>query len=74
MTSKLAQYLRDYQTQQQALHIINAKEMSLDSLVFGRINAKPIDPAVLSHEFAKIVQQAKLENVRFHDLRHTLLV
>jgi integrase len=35
------------------------------------INGKPIDPRTLIHNFARIVKQAELERVRFHDLRHT---
>jgi len=35
------------------------------------VEGKPIDPGVLSYNFAKIVRRAGLENVRFHDLRHT---
>jgi integrase len=30
-----------------------------------------IDPGALSHAFGKMARQAGLENVRFHDLRHT---
>ena len=40
-------------------------------LVFANYDGKPIDPVVLSHNFARIVRQAGLERVRFHDLRHT---
>ncbi len=61
MTSKHVQYLKDYQAQRQALYINNAKELSLDSLVFGNINGEAIDPSVLSHEFAKIVKRADLK-------------
>ena len=35
------------------------------------MEGKPIDPGVLSYNFAKIVRRTGLENVRFHDLRHT---
>ena len=42
-----------------------------DDLVFANVEGKPIDPRVLSHNFARIVKRAGLEKVRFHDLRHT---
>jgi integrase len=41
-----------------------------DDLVFSNIEGKPIDPGVLSHNFARIVKQAGLDSFRFHDLRH----
>ena len=42
-----------------------------DDLVFSNGEGKPLDPYVLSHNFAKIVKQVGLKNMRFHDLRHT---
>ncbi|MFC1932683.1 tyrosine-type recombinase/integrase [Chloroflexota bacterium] len=47
------------------------KELTLDDLVFANVEGKPIDPGVLTHNFARIAKRASLENVRFHDLRHT---
>ncbi len=47
------------------------KELTLDCLVFAYPDGRPLDPSVLSHEFARLAKQAGLERVRFHDLRHT---
>ena len=71
MTPKLATYLRDYQLQREAIYQQLGKSLTLDDLVFASVDGKPIDPSVLSHAFQKIVKRASLENVRFHDLRHT---
>lgn len=61
MTPKLAIFLRGYQDE----------ALSLDSPLFADEKGKPIDPSVLSHDFAKTVKRAGLGAVRFHDLRHT---
>jgi len=47
------------------------KQLTPDDLVFGSPEGKPLDPSVLSHDFARISKQAGLGSVRFHDLRHT---
>jgi len=44
---------------------------TLDDLVFANHDGKPIDPSTSTHNFARIVRQAGLGRVRFHDLRHT---
>jgi hypothetical protein len=47
------------------------RQLALDDLVFANVEGRPIDPGVLSHSFARLVKRVGLENVRFHELRHT---
>lgn len=71
MTPKLALFLREYRAERESLYLHLGQTLSIDSLVFANIEGKPIDPGVLTHNFQRIVKRSGLENVRFHDLRHT---
>lgn len=71
MTPKLAAYLKEYKAERESLLLHLGCLPRLDDLVFSSVEGKSPDPGVLSHNFARIVKRAGLENVRFHDLRHT---
>ena len=71
MTPKLALFLKEYKAERESLYWQLGKPLSLDDLVFTNYEGKPVDPSYLTHTFAKIVKQAGLGTVRFHDLRHT---
>jgi len=71
MTRKLADYLREYKAEKESLSLHLVRLPKLDDLVFSNVEGKPIDPGVLTHNFHRIAKRAGLENVRFHDLRHS---
>ena len=71
MTPKLAAFLREYKQERKTLWRELGKELGLDDLVFPNAEGKPLNPSVLSHNFGKIARKAGLQDVRFHDLRHT---
>lgn len=71
MTPKLSLFLRDYRKEREVLCLELGRVLGLDDLVFSNYDGRPVDPSMLSHEFARIVKRAGLEHVRFHDLRHT---
>ena len=59
------------QIERESLSLYLGRLPRLDDLVVANVEGKPIDPGVLSHNFARIVKRAGLEDVRFHDLRYT---
>ncbi len=71
MTPKLALFLKKYREERELLCLQLGTCLSLDDLVFCNPEGKPLDPSVLSHDFARIVKRAGLKGIRFHDLRHT---
>lgn len=71
MTAKLVDYLREYRAERESLSLHLGHLPRPDDLVFSNVDGQPIDPSVLSHNFARIARRAGLRGVRFHDLRHT---
>ena len=45
--------------------------MNGDDLVFGDVSGSPLSPNTVSHAFRDICNKARIDGIRFHDLRHT---
>lgn len=71
MTAKLAEFMAEHRLERERLYHEGGRTITLDDLVFANHEGKPVDPGVLTHNFARIARRAGLESVRFHDLRHT---
>ena len=71
MTANLVDYLSEYKGEKESLSLHLGRLLKPDDLVFSNAEGEPIDPYSLSHAFAKIAKRAGLENLRFHDCRHT---
>ena len=65
------EYLSEYKGEKESLSLHLGRLLRPEDLVFSNAEGEPIDPYSLSHAFAKIARRAGLQNVRFHDLRHT---
>ena len=46
-------------------------ELGPDDLVFAYPDGRPLDPSTVPHVFGKVLKEAGLPHLRFHDLRHT---
>ncbi len=71
LTPSLVLLLHQYGIEQQAQGILVDWAISDSDFVFCHQGGMPFDPGVVSHTFAKVLKNAGLPHIRFHDLRHT---
>jgi integrase len=64
-------HLRRRRKQQIADQLEAGPAWTETDLVFTRTDGAPLDPDVVSQKFNRIVKEAGLRRIRFHDLRHT---
>ena len=63
--------IRAYKEKVEAERDILGIPLTLDSLVFSYYNGSPMLANTITHAYLKIARGAGLQDVRFHDLRHT---
>jgi integrase len=63
--------LRHHKAQQAQEILLLGQAYEDYGLVFCQPNGRPIDPRNFTRDFERLLQQAKLPHIRFHDGRHT---
>ena len=71
LSPSLVQVLRSYRLEAEANAILLGRELTPDGLVFAYPDGRPLDPGTLTHSFSKVLREAGLPHLRFHDLRHS---
>lgn len=63
--------LKQHRTQQKKREMAFQSAWPDNDLIFRTKNGKPIDPSNLIRDFKKVLEKADLDDIAFHDLRHT---
>ena len=71
LPASLGLLLRQHAAKQEAQRILLGKPSGGDDLVFAYPDGRPLDPGTVTHAFARLLREAGLPHIRFHDLRHT---
>ena len=71
LPESLLEVLTDHRLEQEAQGIMLGRPLVETDLVFSHPGGKPMDPSTVSHAFTRILRQAGLPHIRFHDLRHS---
>ena len=51
---------------------LNQKDLTNDDLIFSHWNGQPFTPNGITHAWIKFIRSCGINNVRLHDLRHTM--
>jgi len=71
LSPSLVVLLRKHRIEEQAQRILLGKSLDDGDLVFCHPDGSPLDPGTVTHTFARVITEAGLSRIRFHDLRHT---
>jgi integrase len=69
--SYLTSELKRYRKLQMEFKLMLGKSYNDDNLVFARQNGNPIYPRTLTTIFNRVIKEACVPKIRFHDIRHT---
>ncbi len=71
LPASLVEILLQHRVGQVAQGIMLGRPLQETDLVFAYPGNKPLDPSTVNHAFARVLKEAGLPRIRFHDLRHT---
>ena len=71
LSPSLVQVLRSQKLEAEANAILLGKELTPDDPVFAYPDGRTFDPSTITHAFSKVLREAGLPHIRFHDLRHS---
>ena len=71
LSPSLVQVLRNQRLEAESNAILLGRELTSDDLVFSYPDGRPLDPSTVTHAFSKVLKEAGIPHIRFHDLRHT---
>jgi len=71
LSPSLVQVLRQLKIETEAQAILLGRTLGGDDLVFSYPDGRPLDPSTVSHTFTRVLREAGLPHIRFHDLRHS---
>ena len=71
LSPSLVQVLREHRIETEAQAILLGRELGGDDLVFAYPDGRPLDASTVTHALARVLREAGLPHLRFHDLRHS---
>ncbi len=71
LSASLVRVLRSHRIEAEANAILLGRELGPEDLVFSYPDGRPLDPSTVTHAFARVLREAGLPHIRFHDIRHT---
>jgi len=71
MPRALTAHLEEHKKTLEAERVAMGGQLTAEDFVFGQWNGKPRDERSVNRGFARVLRNAGLPHIRFHDLRHT---
>jgi integrase len=71
MSPSLVRVLRSLRVETEAQAVMLGRTLTGEDLVFAYPDGRPFDPSTVSHAFGRVLRDAGLPSLRFHDLRHS---
>jgi len=71
LSPSLVKVLQQLRIETEAQAVLLGRKLGGDDLVFSYPDGRTLDPSTVSHALGRVLRQAGLAHIRFHDLRHT---